>query len=76
MRLSISFITTLNSSSNFPVGSSSYQLSSNVLPIKGHVTLHPIEIAMSGLSGLLSNLEYHAQEAVLLKGICGISLAY
>ena len=76
MRLSISFITTLNSSSNFPVGSSSPQLSSNVLPIKGHVTLHPIEIAMSGAGILVSNLKYYAPEVVLLKGICGISLAY
>lgn len=37
--------------------------------------LHPIEIVMSGSGILVRNLEYHAPEAVLLKGICGISLA-
>ena len=58
IRLSISFITILNSLSDFPVGSSSRQFSSNVLPIKGNLTLHPIEIAMSGLGILESNLEY------------------
>lgn len=29
--------------------------------------LHPIEIVMSGSGILVSNLEYHAPEAVLLK---------
>ena len=44
---SISRITLIKPMSSFPVGSSSPQLSSKGLPIKGHPTLHPIEIAMS-----------------------------
>lgn len=46
---SIPDITSLNASSFFPVGFSSPQLLSNGLPINGQPTLHPIDIAMSGI---------------------------
>ena len=64
---SISLITILYSSSDFPVGSSNSQLSSNALPIKGQPTLHPIEIAISGLGISEINFEYC---------VCYISIAY
>ena len=50
---SICLITSLKTSSPCPVGSGKLQLSSNALPIYGHPTSHPIEIAISGV-GILS----------------------
>ena len=46
-----------NASSVFPVGSSNPQLSSNDLPIKGQLTLHPIEIATSGFGISVINFD-------------------
>ena len=46
---SICCITPLKSSSVFPVGSSSFQLSSNALPINGQPTSQPMEKSGSGM---------------------------
>jgi hypothetical protein len=55
---SICCITHLKSSSVFPVGSSSFQLSSNALPINGQPTSQPMEMEMSGSGMLDISLEY------------------
>lgn len=55
---SICCITPLKSSSVFPVGSSSFQLSSNALPINGQPTSQPMEMEMSGSGMLDISLEY------------------
>jgi len=57
MFCSIRFIIVLTSSSDFPVRSSSCQLSSKFLPIKGQPTLQPIDIAISGFGISESSLE-------------------
>ena len=55
---SICCITHLKSSSVFPVGSSSFRLSSNALPINGQPTSQPMEMEMSGSGMLDISLEY------------------
>mgnify|MGYP006991757941 FL=1 len=55
---SICCITHLKSSSVFPVGSSSFQLSSNALPINGQPTSQPMEMEMSGYGMFDISLEY------------------
>ena len=55
---SICCITPLKSSSVFSVGSSSFQLSSNALPINGQPTSQPMEMEMSGSGMLDISLEY------------------
>ena len=62
----ISSITFLTSSSLFPVGSSSPQLSSNGLPINGHPTLQPIEIAISGIGISSISLLYCPSDSISL----------
>ena len=58
IRVSMLRMIFLNSSSDFPVGSSSPQLSSNPLPIKGQPTLQPMETATSGLGISEISFEY------------------
>ena len=55
---SICCITPLKSSSVFSVGSSSFRLSSNALPINGQPTSQPMEMEMSGSGMLDISLEY------------------
>lgn len=73
---SICCITPLKSSSVFPVGSSSFQLSSNALPINGQPTSQPMEVEMSGSGMLDISLEYcfflHVDAVKLLHETDGI----
>ena len=62
---SICLIVSMNLSSLSPVGSEISQSQSKSLPIYGHPTSHPIEIAISG-AGILST--------VLLNWACSISI--